>query len=93
MKRKYLAIVTTVLVLFMVFIQPGYIDADTHAVIDSGTRERLTEQYGLDQPVISNWSGGDVGVSNPDHLFVTVCEVLVNPFVFMIRNFMHYLID
>jgi ABC-type dipeptide/oligopeptide/nickel transport system permease component len=81
MKRKYLAIATTMLVIFIVFIQPGYIDADTGAVTDSGTRDRLTEQYGLDQPVISNWSGVDFGVSNPTHIFVTVCGVLVNPFV------------
>ena len=92
MKRKYLTIVTTLLLLFMVFIQPGYSDADSGAFIDSETRDRLAEQYGLDQPVISNWSEGDVGISNPDHLFVTVGEVLVNPFVFMIRNFIHYLI-
>lgn len=58
-------------------------------VIMAETRDRLAEQYGLNlsPPVSRDWSGIDIGFSNPVELFMMFCRFIADPLMFMI----HYL--
>ncbi|MRN56859.1 hypothetical protein [Paenibacillus monticola] len=93
MKKKYIAMLIVLFVLSLLCIQPGYVEADNGVVISSETKDRLTQQYGLDKPETSSWSGVDVGVSSSVQLFIIVSKVIVNPYVFVIQEFIHSLID
>ncbi|MRN52558.1 hypothetical protein [Paenibacillus monticola] len=77
MKKKYLAILMVLCVLCLLCIQPGYVEADNGAVIDRETKDRLIQQYGLDKPETSSWSGVDVGISNLVQFFITVRKILL----------------
>ncbi|MFC3748365.1 hypothetical protein [Paenibacillus sp. GCM10012306] len=90
MKNKYLTLLMALLTLVLVLGQPGYIDAQTNNVIDSKTRDRLTEQYGLEQPEISHSSGIDIGISDPVPFFITISKVAVNPYAFMVQKLIRH---
>ncbi|MFE4710733.1 MULTISPECIES: hypothetical protein [unclassified Paenibacillus] len=90
MKNKYLTLLIALLTLILVFGQPGYIDAQNGNVIDSETRDRLTEQYGLEQPEISHSSGIDIGISDPVPFFITISKIAVNPYAYMVQKLIHH---
>ena len=89
MKKKYIA-VFMVLFVFLLLI-PGYIDAGNG--MDSRTKDRLIEQYGLNKSTTSNWNAVDVGISNPVQLFIIISKVIVNPCVFAVQEVISRLID
>lgn len=48
MRRKSVAVLAIVFVLIMAYFQQGFVIADEANVVDNGTKDRLIEQYGLD---------------------------------------------
>ncbi|ASA21914.1 hypothetical protein [Paenibacillus donghaensis] len=89
MKKKYIAVLM-VLFVFLLLI-PGYIEARNG--MDSGTKDRLIEKYGLDKSTTSNWNVVDVGISNPVQLFIIISKVIVNPSVFAVQEVIYSLMD
>lgn len=86
MKNKYIAILIVFFFLILLCVQPAHVKADNGDVMDTKTRDRITQQYGLDKQESSSWvwSEGDVGVSQPFQFFRIVSKIIVNPYVLMV---------
>ncbi|MGN7764693.1 hypothetical protein [Paenibacillus sp. 22594] len=96
MWRKYILIVTSLLVVFVMLLQPGPAHAADGGTIttDSGIQERLIEKYGLDDSKPSSqpgWGGADIGISEPLSLVLSIFRVIVNPHAWVVPEFIHHL--
>ncbi|MHA6532360.1 hypothetical protein [Paenibacillus sp. BAC0078] len=91
-KKKSVILFTAFLILITAFLQPDLIYAAAEGtVIESGTEDRLIEQYGLEKPSTSPSPGGiDVGTSAPALFFVTMYRMIVNPHLYMIPELIHH---
>lgn len=85
MRNKYVSIIAMILFLTLICSQAG---AAEGTGMSPETRERIIEQYGLDSPVAGSpdWSGMDVGISEPVELLVMICRFIVSPLVFTIQE-------
>lgn len=98
MSHKYILIVISLLVVFVMLLQPGAAHAADGGTIaaDSGIQERLIEKYGLDDSKPSSqpgWGGADIGISDPLSLILSIFRVIVNPYAWVVPEFIHYLFD
>ncbi|MCL6605508.1 MAG: hypothetical protein K6T94_21800 [Paenibacillus sp.] len=86
MRNKYIAIFIVFFFLILLCVQPAHVKADDGDVMDSKTRDRITQQYGLDKQESSSWGWmeGDVGISQPFQFFRIVSKIIINPYVLMV---------
>ncbi|OKP79151.1 hypothetical protein A3842_13185 [Paenibacillus sp. P3E] len=96
MWRKYILMVTSLLVVFVMLLQPGAAHAADSGTItaDSGIQEKLIEKYGLDDSKPSSqpgWGGADIGISDPLSLVLSIFRVIINPYAWVAPGFIHYL--
>ncbi|WP_019913876.1 hypothetical protein [Paenibacillus sp. HW567] len=96
-KKKSVILFTALLLLMTAFLQPELIHAAAEGtIIESGTEDRLIEQYGLEKPESSTSpspGGMDVGTSHPALFFVTMNRLIVNPYLYMIPELIHHWIQ
>ena len=83
MKNKYIAILIVFFFLILLCVQPAHVKADNGDVMDTKTRDRITQQYGLDKQETPSWSEGEVGISQPFQFLITVSKMIVSPYVFV----------
>ena len=96
MRRKNIAVLAMLFILMMVCIQQSSVIADGAIVVDTETKDRLIEQYGLDEPEPIKpalWSQIDFGISNPISLFVSIGRIFLYPYAFAAQEFVQHLID
>lgn len=96
MRRKNIAVLAMLFILMMMCFRQSSVIADGAIVVDSETKDRLIEQYGLDEPEPINpapWSQIDFGISNPISIFVSIGRLFLYPYAFAAHEFVHYLID
>ena len=85
MKNRYMAIIAIVLVFMLAFSQAGAAEGE---VMSTETKDRIVEQYGLEMPAPAgpDWSGFDVGISEPVELLIMLCRLIVNPLWFAVHE-------
>ncbi|WNS44973.1 hypothetical protein [Paenibacillus sp. MMS20-IR301] len=85
MKLKKIAILVIMLLLVLVCSQAG---ATEDGGISAETRERISDQYGLESPssVLPYWAGADIGTSSPVDLMLLIIRFIVSPLTVMIQE-------
>ncbi|WP_143013346.1 hypothetical protein [Paenibacillus jilunlii] len=93
LRNKYIFIFmfTCFAAFLLLVLQPALVHAaDTGTIVDSGTKERLMEQYGLEPPKPSfsmGWTGMDGGMSTPLQVFLAICGLAASPYLVVIWKF------
>lgn len=86
MRRRNKLIAIIAVILIMVSVPSGAVIAEQGTVMNSETRERLIEQYGLSEPDPPNrvdWNQTDIGVSNPITIIVSIGRLFSYPYAFI----------
>ncbi|AIQ66692.1 hypothetical protein [Paenibacillus graminis] len=90
-KHKIIFTFTCFAAFILLFLQPALVHAaDAGTIVDSGTKERLMEQYGLEPPKPSfsiSWTGMDARMSTPIQVFLAICGLAASPYLAVIWKF------